>query len=559
MWRGKLAAGVTVVRALLAGRGGLGLFLRAQAQANADLRAANQREHERFELALDAIKTFHTGVSEDVLLKEDQFKGMRERLLLQASAFYGKLQKLLEGQPDAASQRELAEAYFLLADLTGKIGTAKEALALHRQALALRRQLAARGEPGAELEVAHSLLAIAEILTDQRDFTGVQAATDEALALGEAAGSSDEALAVQADSYERMARAARLQNELTPAIRHNEKVVTIRKQLAAAHPGDTRRRKQLADAHMNLGIYLSITSRPAEALPQYQQASTLCEDLVRADPGNAEIYNQLAKNHNNRGVDLVKANKRKEAVEELTRAVEYAQKAIEAQPAVKEYRNDKAYFCNGLGDERENLGQYPEALEAYRQAVGLLKPMADAEPTNVMFGINLAVSYAGAAKSLAGLGQGEEALEEYDRAERVFGELHVLSPGRWKSIRANTFRNRGIALQKLSRPGEAVKAYRESITLLESLPKPTTVNLHDVACGYALLHGTGQEKESGLTNAEAQAAGEKAVAALRRAIAAGYRNAEGLRKETDLDSQRKRPDFEKVLADLEKEIKVSQK
>jgi serine/threonine protein kinase len=50
---------------------GLAIVLGLQARANAQLRAANERERERFDLAMDAIKTFHTGVSEDVLLKEE--------------------------------------------------------------------------------------------------------------------------------------------------------------------------------------------------------------------------------------------------------------------------------------------------------------------------------------------------------------------------------------------------------------------------------------------------------------------------------------------------------
>ena len=45
----------------------------------------------RYDLAVEAIKTFHTGVSEDFLLKQDQFKELRDRLLKSAADFYGKL------------------------------------------------------------------------------------------------------------------------------------------------------------------------------------------------------------------------------------------------------------------------------------------------------------------------------------------------------------------------------------------------------------------------------------------------------------------------------------
>ena len=46
----------------------------------------------RYDLAVEAIKTFHTGVSEDFLLKQDQFKELRDRAPEEAASdFYGKL------------------------------------------------------------------------------------------------------------------------------------------------------------------------------------------------------------------------------------------------------------------------------------------------------------------------------------------------------------------------------------------------------------------------------------------------------------------------------------
>ena len=62
-----------------------------ETRANAALSEANQRVEERYALATEAIKTFHTGVSEDFLLKEEKFKDLRQRLLTSAADFYGRL------------------------------------------------------------------------------------------------------------------------------------------------------------------------------------------------------------------------------------------------------------------------------------------------------------------------------------------------------------------------------------------------------------------------------------------------------------------------------------
>ena len=57
--------------------------------ALAGLRAVTPDQQARFDLALEAIKTFHTGVSEDVLLTNDNLKPVRDRLLTDAGALGG--------------------------------------------------------------------------------------------------------------------------------------------------------------------------------------------------------------------------------------------------------------------------------------------------------------------------------------------------------------------------------------------------------------------------------------------------------------------------------------
>ena len=56
-------------------------------------------------LAMDAIKTFHTGVARDVLLKNDNLKPVRDRLLNNAADFYKRLEGFLANQADRKSRR----------------------------------------------------------------------------------------------------------------------------------------------------------------------------------------------------------------------------------------------------------------------------------------------------------------------------------------------------------------------------------------------------------------------------------------------------------------------
>src|SRR5262249_30887947 len=120
-------------------------------------------------------------------LKEKQFEALRAKLLKGAAGFYGKLEHLLEGQPDVQSRAALGRAYSELGDLTRAIGKAPEAVAVHRKALAGGRELAAR--PGAEaaagLEVVRSLLALGSSLGSTGADAAELASYEEALGLVE--------------------------------------------------------------------------------------------------------------------------------------------------------------------------------------------------------------------------------------------------------------------------------------------------------------------------------------------------------------------------------------
>ena len=114
-WMRRRKSAVTAaVAAVLVASAGWRWSLAVQSRANRVLRVANIREanarrnaQARFELAMDAIRTFHTGVSEDLLLKEVQFEDLRGKLLRGALNFYSKLGGSLKDLADRPSRRAL--------------------------------------------------------------------------------------------------------------------------------------------------------------------------------------------------------------------------------------------------------------------------------------------------------------------------------------------------------------------------------------------------------------------------------------------------------------------
>ena len=206
-WLTRHRTGVTgAAAAVLAGVVGLSAVLAVQAQANAQLSASLTREmaanralaesndeltraktavQAQFDLALEAIKRFHTGVSEDLLLKNDALKSLRDRLLSDSAEFYKRLGGLFRGQPDRRSRWALGQAYHEMAELAAKIGVNGEAIAAHRQALAVRRGLAE--EPSADgeatAEECQSLTALGSVLEEIGLTEQAEAAYVEAIAL----------------------------------------------------------------------------------------------------------------------------------------------------------------------------------------------------------------------------------------------------------------------------------------------------------------------------------------------------------------------------------------
>ena len=148
-----------------------------ETRTNDELNRSRAGLQARYDLALDAIKAIHTGDSEELLLKEERFKELRNRRLKSAADFYGKLSALLGKETDAASRRALTDSNFALAELTSKVGRSENALKAHRAVLAAREALAA--EPGAD---AHSKVDVGRSLTEVASLLASTGRSDDALA-----------------------------------------------------------------------------------------------------------------------------------------------------------------------------------------------------------------------------------------------------------------------------------------------------------------------------------------------------------------------------------------
>jgi serine/threonine-protein kinase len=686
---------------------GLVLLLVLQARANRDLQAANERERQRFELALEAIKTFHTGVSEDVLLKQEQFQELQKRLLGGAAEFYGKLEQLLQDQADVRSRRALGTAYYELGDLTRKISSQPEALKVYRKALAVRRELA--GEPDADVEVrldvARSLLAMVRLQTETGDAKGALASAEEARALVETlrgatptdpvhaelaashrciawvlsqTGKLKEALAAYeqaraleqkladasptvsrfqsdlANSHNNIGWTLAQTGQLKEALAAYEQSLALRQKLADANPSITSFQSDLAFSHNNVGNLLAKTGQLKEALAAYEQSLALRQKLADANPSVTAFQSDLARSHNDIGMLLAETGKPKEALTAHQKARAIYQKLADANPSVTAFQRDLANSHMNIANLLTKTGQPKEALAAYEQSLALAQKLAEANPTVTALQRNWANSHLNIGALLLDLGQPQAALTAYQKARAIYQKLADANPSVsdyqyglagihnnigllqsqtgnagealasyqqtlaifQKLVNANpkvpAFRRAvgmslnnigeeqtkagqlleaiatcerardlhqalvtayptvtdymnglafslsslGRAQQRAGRDAAAVASLRRAIALRGELPTLSLEARYDLACDQALLATLAKGKACGLTVADGQAAAEISLETLRQAVAAGYANLARLRIDTDLDVLRSRPEFQKLLKDVEAKAKT---
>jgi tetratricopeptide (TPR) repeat protein len=93
---------------------------------------------------------------------------------------------------------------------------------------------------------------------------------------------------------------------------------------------------------------------------------------------------------------------------------------------------------------------------------------------------------------------------------------------------------------------------RATAEMWEKLKRTDAASLYDAACMRAVTAAVtraSDKSERATKNANADA--DRAMAWLRKAVAAGFKNVDHLKKDKDLDSLRDREDFKKLLADLQ--------
>ncbi len=527
--------------------------------ANQKLAASNERERERFALALTAIKTFHTGVSEDVLLKEKAFEGLRKKLLHGAADFYGKLEALLRNQADRSSRSALSEAYAELAELMQEIGSQERALALYRQSLELRQTLAAEPDsPSSDkLDLVRGMLDTGRAHQRIGELGPARAAFEESLKLAGRLPNdldSKRAQAVLARCYWNLASVEIDASRPDLAIAADTNARTIQQKLVDEFPGDLQLKVDLVNTDLSTGYNLiAHMGKPADALVYLEHAREIQERVVAGEPEDPHYLRVLSECSSLIGLVHLELGRPQSALDALGRAHVLQRKLVEKNPNVTMYQNFLAGDLGNIGIAYAKAGDRQKSLGAYSASRRILEKLTAADPSAVKLQRDLASTINNIGDAELGLGRVSPALEAFSQARKLLEALVKAHPSAqpYQQGLAFSLSGQGRANLRRGETATGVADLRASSAIWERLTISTNESRYALAGNHALIAAVAGVPGSGISALAAETEAKRAVECLRKPLAAGYHTAAELRADPDFHAILGRADFENMLLDLQ--------
>jgi tetratricopeptide (TPR) repeat protein/tRNA A-37 threonylcarbamoyl transferase component Bud32 len=324
--------------------------------------------------------------------------------------------------------------------------------------------------------------------------------------------------------------------------------------LAATQPANLQFRSALASAHFGIGFALRAMGRLGEAMRSFERSLAIEEGLVLDDPTEVQFQKDLAWALHNLGELQVQTGRPDEGVRSHERVLAIREALTRVDPASPSLKSDLAWGLIDLGGALDAAGFPDEALRRAYRAAADLEELARVFPSEVDYRYRLAqcLRIIGTVQHRAGA---PEAGRSVERSLAIGEELARDFPNSYSF-------QRGLAHSALSlstvraaagRPGEALASIRRVEQIVGRFAEIEPYTLLYMARAYAQFSAAALRGEGDLPPAdpaECKAYADRAMAALRRAVAAGFANVALLRRDIDLDPLRPRHDFQELMMDL---------
>jgi tetratricopeptide (TPR) repeat protein/tRNA A-37 threonylcarbamoyl transferase component Bud32 len=447
-------------------------------EANARETAARERAQARFQLALEAVRRYYTGASEDVLLKRAEFEGLRKTLLNSALEFYKTLQDDLGDARDPSSRAALADAYQGIARITRQIGSKEDAVEAFRKQVAIREALLAAdsGRAEARSELARALHDLADTLwvdlfrlaearqpferaTELFDRLTKDRPEDQRLR-GEYARSLSYTGDVQFNLGERDQGRAKM-----------ARAVTLQERLVAEYPAEAEYARDLAEGYTVIGLSHNALGTPEQALPLFRRSVIMAQRAVALMPQDFDLQFRLAVYLGNLGSVQFDLARTGEARESFQQALAILERAMHERPTVTRFQAMLGFCHVRLATLHQMAGRYAEALTSNQHAVTIYERLIADNPSSVEFQANLAEALLWRTRFLGAAGRAEESLAPARRGLAIMEALAAAGPD-VEDHRVNLAYAVVILGNRCTDAGrstEALALFRRGLALLERL------------------------------------------------------------------------------------------
>jgi serine/threonine-protein kinase len=598
---GLLGVSAAALLALLIGGAVYNVRLEA---ALKETQAERSRAEENLQRARQAVDRYFTRVSESTLLNVQGLQPLRRELLEDALSYYRDF--LRQRVDDPTLTRDVGIVQYRIAWMLREIGTDAEALAANQQARTTLEKLLAQ-DPGDR----EALDALAWTWRDLGELQARAASLNEALRSYERARQICADLAEQDPRDPRIQNSlgvmyhdvGNLQSRLgrpAEARQSYERAGAILEQLVQAEPNQTRFQEQLARLVHDRGSFHLKAHQPAPALQAYQRARDIFRKLLDQQPGNTNYLDRLAASIRETGLAHYAAGRKAEAMQAFQEALPLRQRLADANPDVPLYQENLANLYASLGHWYTDARQPAEALAYYQQERAVEEALVKRHPDRIRFQRELALTSTHVGNLQRRAGRPAEAIPLHQRAVALRRQIADKNPHDLgdRSALGVALNDLAVALSALDRHEEAAKVYQDAVAnqrvALAGAPQVaqyrTFLGNHytglaseqrrlgrhadaaetmrryqelwprdpDKLCyaagGWALCVaavGQGKADLSAAEQAQRRQYGDAALAALRQAIALGYKDLDQLKKEENFDPVRDREDFRQLLRDLE--------
>jgi serine/threonine-protein kinase len=498
----------------------------AAERSQAEAERQQQRALENFRQARQAVDEFLTTISENRLLDVPGLQPLRKELLTQALRYY---QEFLKGRAnDPILQRDLASGYARMGKITAQIGSPAEALTFYEKArnllVQLLRQTPANKDLMLELSACHLASATAQRHMGEPDTALKSCLAAYRYLLKVSPQQADRMTALHLGSDNRLSGIRVHTAESADLMLRFAEVLT------ELHATD-RAAGDLAMAFRRLGEELYIQQRLIEVYPNHAQIAFFKRGL-------AEAWNRMG----NFCQELGLVNAAQDAQEQALPILRTLVQESSQHPKRDEVRRDLAAVLESLGTARMGLNQLTAAQLAYDEALPVWDKLARENPAVTDYQADLARLLAARGRVLARRGNKAEGLQALRQAVARQEQLvaatsgvksHVLTLCRYYREQAEMQRDCG-------QMAEADQTLELACRLLEKLASPNADEYYALAAARAARRGSEPRQA------------EAALAALRMALTAGFRDLQRLQNDRAWEPWRDRPNYQAIVAELSK-------